>query len=108
MYSSSVFCGEKGTAHHYKERGNELARKTMGKQITTTTVKSAVVEMVDGKVSGRSLEDEVFIGNLTMEQAKKEIDKLHPDLNAQVMEVIPETNRYTMPVEKYMELATKQ
>lgn len=82
-----------------------MARKTMTREITTTTIKSAVMELVDGEPVARGLEDETVVGNLTVKQAEKEIKALYPDMNAQVIEVIPETHKYTMPVKKFMELS---
>jgi len=81
-----------------------LARKTMTREITTTLVKSAQIIMEDGEPKAISLPDESFVGNLSMEQAQRRINKMYE--NATVTEVQADTQTYEMPVRQFMEQAT--
>lgn len=88
---------------HRKEE-KKMARKMMTKEVTKTTVKLAIMEIVDGTPQAKVLPDEVLIGNVSQEKAKKELDK-KIGKPVTVFEVKPETEVYEMEVEKFVQLA---
>lgn len=81
-----------------------MARKTMTKEVTKTTVKLAVMEIVEGVPTAVTLPDETLIGNVSPEKAQKELNKKHGQ-SVTVFSVVPETTVYTMDVEKFIEYA---
>lgn len=80
-------------------------RKVMTKEVTTTTLKVAKMEMVDGSPKATTLEDEVLLGNVSPEKAQKEITKKYGH-GVTVFEVIPETKVYELPVEEFLAIAS--
>jgi hypothetical protein len=80
-------------------------RKMMTKEVTTTKVKVAKIEMVDGLPSAITLPDEVVLGNISTEQATKIMVKKHGQ-GVSVMSVEPNTITYEMPVEDFINLAS--
>ena len=82
-----------------------MARKTMVKEVTHTTLKVARMEVENGSPKAISLPDVTLIGNVNLEKAQrhalKEIGK-----NVTVFEVIPETIKYEMPVEDFIKYAS--
>lgn len=77
----------------------------MTKEITSTTVKVAKIEMVNGLPTAVSLPDEILLGNVSLEKAQKAIDKKYTN-KVSVMEVHPNTQVYEMPVEDFIKHAT--
>lgn len=80
-------------------------RKMMTKEITHTTVKLARIVVVDGQPKSESLEDEILLGNVSLEQAQRTINK-KLGAGVTVFEVQPETKVYEMPVEEFIVLAS--
>lgn len=79
-------------------------RKTMTREVTKTTVKVAKLEMVDGEVKTVVLPDELMMGNIRLERAQREMNKKYAE-PITVLQVIPETTVYEMPLEKFIEYA---
>jgi hypothetical protein len=79
-------------------------RKMMTKEVTSTTVKIAKMEMVDGLPQAITLPNEVMLGNVSVERAQKEVTKKH-GAGVTVFEVLPETTVYEMAVEDFIKLA---
>jgi hypothetical protein len=81
-----------------------MARKTMVKEVTHTTLKVARMEVENGSPKAVSLPDVTLIGNVNLEKAQryalKELGK-----NVTVFEVIPETIKYEMSVEEFIKHA---
>ncbi len=82
-----------------------MARKTMTREVTKTTVKLAKMEVENGLPVAQPLEDEILIGNVSLEKAQKEMHKKHGN-DVTVFAVEPETLTYELPVEKFLEIAT--
>jgi hypothetical protein len=80
-------------------------RKMMSKEVTSTIVKMAKMEMVEGLPQAVTLPNEVMLGNVSVERAQKEATKKH-GAGVTVFEVLPETTVYEMPVEDFIKLAT--
>lgn len=80
-------------------------RKMMTKEVTSTTVKLAKIDMVDGAPQAVTLEDEVLLGNVNEEKAQKVVSKKHGQ-GVSVIEVQPETKVYEMPVSEFIKIAT--
>jgi hypothetical protein len=82
-----------------------MARKMMSREITTTTVKLAKMEVIDGQPQAVSLEDEILVGNITLEKAQKEMKKKHGE-GVTVFTLIPNTQSYEMAVEDFLKFAS--
>jgi hypothetical protein len=82
-----------------------MARKTMTKEVTSTTVKLARMVMVEGAPNAETLPDEILIGNVTLENAQKAVTKKH-GAGVTVFAVEPKTDVYEMPVEEFIKVAT--
>lgn len=80
-------------------------RKFMTKEVTKTTVKIAKMEVVDGLPKATTLEDEILLGNVSLEKAQKVVTKKH-GVGVTVFEVIPSTDIYQLPVEDFLKIAT--
>jgi hypothetical protein len=80
-------------------------RKVMSKEVTSTTVKIAKMEMVGDQPQAKWLPDEVLLGNVNLEKAQKEVTKKHGQ-GVTVFEVTADTKVYEMEVEKFIELAS--
>lgn len=82
-------------------------RKMMSKEVTKTAVKIAKM-IVDGKGMPKAepLQDEVLIGNVSLEKAQKEINKKFPGQAVTVFAVEPSTEVYQMAVEDFIKHAT--
>lgn len=77
----------------------------MTKEVTKTTVKIAKMELVDGSPQAIQMEDEVLLGNVSLEKAQKEVSKKHGN-NVTVFGVEADTVVYEMPVEDFISYAT--
>jgi hypothetical protein len=82
-----------------------MARKMMTKEITSTTVKLAKMEMVDGKPQAVTLPDEILLGNVSLESAQKQISKKH-GAGVTVFEVVADTQVYEMEVAEFIKAAS--
>ena len=81
-------------------------RKMMSKEVTKTTVKIArMVKGENGLPVAELLEDQILIGNVTLEKAQKEVTKSH-GASVTVFGVEPSTEIYEMPVEDFIKHAT--
>lgn len=83
-------------------------RKTVKREITHTKIKLARMVLNDGEVTAELLEPVTLVGNLTVEQAQREINKREEFKfqNAQVIGVEPNTQLYELPLEVFLELGT--
>lgn len=79
-------------------------RKTMTREVTHTTVKLAKMNIVDGRPEVEEMEDLTLIGNVSKEKAQRIATKEYGQ-GVTVFEVIPDTKKYKMAVEKFIELA---
>lgn len=79
-------------------------RKTMQKEITKTTVKLAKMDLQDGQPVAVPLPDETLLGNVSLENAQKQMSKKHQ--GATVFSVEPDTVVYEMSVEDFIKYAT--
>lgn len=77
----------------------------MTKEVTTTTVKVAKMEMVDGLPQAVTLPDEVLLGNVSVEKAQKLVSKIY-ETPVTVFEVNAETQVYEMSVEDFIKVAS--
>lgn len=82
-----------------------MARKMMVREITTTTVKLAKMTVVDGQPQALALNDEIIIGNVTLERAQKEMKKKHGE-GVTVFTLTPNTYTYEMSVEDFIKHAS--
>ena len=80
-------------------------RRMMTREVTKTTIKVAKMEMQDGQPKAVALPDKVVIGNIRLERAQRMVQKDY-DEPVTVLQVIPETTTYEMPVETFIEQAT--
>lgn len=79
-------------------------RKVMTKEVTTTKVKLAKMQMVEGTPSAISMEDEILLGNISIEKAQTLATKKH-GAGVTVFEVVADTKVYEMSVEDFIKLA---
>jgi hypothetical protein len=80
-------------------------RKMMSREITTTTVKIAKMEVVNGLPQAVPMEDEVLLGNVNLEKAQKEIGKKYGQ-GVTVFEVSPDTQTYELAVDDFLKAAS--
>lgn len=80
-------------------------RKTMTKEITITTCKIAVLELVKGQPVVHELGEATFLGEYTETKLRKEASKRQgKDVAVYNIDVITKT--YEMSVEEFMKYAT--
>lgn len=79
--------------------------KTISKKVTNTTVKMATIELVDGEVITTELEPLILIGNVTMKNAQRKVDKEIGN-QVRVLEVETETNVYEMLLNDFIKNST--
>ena len=82
-----------------------MARKYITREITKTTVKVARMEVQDGKPVAVPMEDETIVGNVSVEQAQRQIKKKLGD-GVTVFGVQANTEKYKMAVADFLQLAT--
>ena len=82
-----------------------MAVQTIKRSVTSTRIKSAKIDYVDGKPQSVDLPDEVVIGNVKKEKAQKLIAEKHGD-RAVLMELKTDTHEYEMPVKDFIEVAS--
>lgn len=80
-------------------------RKIMKKEVTTTTVTIAKMEMIGGQPQAITLPDEIILGNVTLEKAQKIVNKKYGQ-PITVFKVSANTQMYEMPVEDFIKVAT--
>jgi hypothetical protein len=77
----------------------------MTKEVTTTTLKLAKMEMVEGTPTAVSLPNEVLLGNVSLEKAQSFATKKH-GAGVTVFEVTADTKTYEMSVEDFIKYAS--
>lgn len=82
-----------------------MARRMMTREVTKTTVKVGKMEIKDGQLVAISLPDETLLGNVNIQKAQRYVDKKY-EKSATVLQVLPETTVYEMPVEEFIKVAT--
>ncbi|HHA4633018.1 TPA: hypothetical protein ACOBJB_002878 [Enterococcus faecium] len=84
-----------------------MVRKLMQRNVTSTKVEFSEVVVQDGAPTIVACEPVVLTGKLSEEKALSAIKRKNPDKNVVVTNVSHETALYTMPVDKFIELADK-
>lgn len=84
-----------------------MSRKLMQRNVTSTKVEFSEVIVQDGAPTIVPCEPAVLTGKLSEEKALSAIKRKNPDKNVVVINVSHETALYTMPVDKFIELADK-
>jgi hypothetical protein len=79
--------------------------KMVTREITSTTIKVADMQIENGQPVAVALPDEVLIGNVTLEKAQKELNKKY-GRTVTVFGLTVNTHSYEMPVETFLEFAT--
>jgi hypothetical protein len=74
------------------------------REVTTTTVKCAILTAVEGEAMVKILPDEILIGNVRTETAQKLLNKKYGS-PITILEIYPETHQYEMPVEEFIKVA---
>ena len=82
-----------------------MARTMLTKEVTTTTVTVAKMEMVEGKPQAISLPEEILLGNVSLEKAQKVLNKKYGQA-VTVFGVSANTEKYEMPVVEFIKVAT--
>lgn len=82
-----------------------MATTNIFREVTTTKIEMAKIDMKDGEVKAVTLPFETVVGNVDKEKATRLMKKKHGDVT--VTAVTPETTRYKMPVLQFMEIAEK-
>lgn len=81
-------------------------KKTMTKEVTTTSIKLGRVKLVDGMPIVEPLNDELMLGNVSLEKAQKAMRKQHGD-DVTVFGVEANTQKYKMSVEDFIRIAKR-
>jgi hypothetical protein len=79
--------------------------KMVTREITSTTIKVADMQIENGQPVAVALPDEILIGNVTLEKAQKELNKKY-GRTVTVFGLTVNTHSYEMPVETFLENAT--
>lgn len=82
-------------------------RSKLTKEVTMTEVKVATLENAEGVLSIKELPDEVLVGNVSMENAQKLLNKKHGKV-VTIVGLKAQTDVYEMPVEEFIKVATKK
>lgn len=83
-----------------------MSRKMMTKEVTSTTVQIAKMELENGQPVAVPMEPVVLIGNRTLESAQTEVKKMFKGENVTVFNVQPETVTYEMEVSEFIKVAS--
>jgi hypothetical protein len=81
------------------------SRKMMQREVTTTFVSVAMIEVVDGTPKMVTLPDEEFVGNVSLEHAQRQLNKKFGQ-PVTILELIADTKTYEMPLEDFIKRAT--
>lgn len=79
-------------------------RKMMSKEVTSTTIKVAKIEVVNGTPKAVNLPDEVIIGNVSIDHAQRILNKKFGE-PVTILELFAETKIYEMAVEDFIRVA---
>lgn len=82
-----------------------IGRRMIEREVTFTTVKVSKMVIEDGRPKAITLPNEVIIGNATMEQAQRIVNKRYGE-PVTVFECQAQTQTYEMPVEEFIKTAT--
>ena len=82
-----------------------MAVKTIQREVTSTIVKFARLSVVEGVAQVENTE-KIFIGNVDQEKALKLLTK-EMGSGVTVLSVEVDTQKYEMPVEDFIHMATK-
>lgn len=80
-------------------------RKMMTKEVTSTIVKVAKIDMVEGQPKAVELEPIILLGNIDLEKAQKVVAKQH-GAGVTVLSVEADTKVYQAPVTEFLKIAT--
>jgi hypothetical protein len=80
-------------------------RKNLTKEVTSTTLSIAKMELVEGQPQAVTLPEEVLIGNVSMEKAQKEMNKKYGQ-PITIFKLEANTQTYEMPVEEFIKVAS--
>jgi hypothetical protein len=80
-------------------------QKMVTREITSTTIKVADMQIENGQPVAVALPDEILIGNVTLEKAQKELNKKYGRA-VTVFGLTVNTHSYELPVETFLEFAT--
>jgi hypothetical protein len=81
-----------------------MARKMMQREVTTTFVKVAMIKVVDGEPKMETLPEEELVGNVSMEQAQRTLNKKFGQ-PVTILELFADTKVYQMPVDEFIKHA---
>ena len=81
------------------------SRKMMQREVTTTFVKVAMIEIVDGEPKLVELPEEELVGNVSLEFAQRKLNKKYGQ-PVTIIELFADTKVYEMPLEDFIKHAT--
>lgn len=81
------------------------SRKMMQREVTTTYVRVAKIEVVEGEPKLVQLPEEEFVGNVSMEHAQRQLNKKYGQ-PVTILELTADTKVYEMPLEDFIKHAT--
>jgi hypothetical protein len=81
-----------------------VSRKMMQREVTTTFVKVAMIEVVDGEPKMKELPEEELVGNVSMEFAQRKLNKKYGQ-PVTIIELFADTKVYEMPLEDFIQHA---
>lgn len=88
-----------------RKEGISKMRKQMTKEVTSTVIKLATIEVSDGVPMAVELPPEILLGSVTPDKAQKILSKqLGKDVT--VLSAEPKTEVYVMDVEEFIQLAS--
>lgn len=82
-----------------------MTQKHITREITRTTIESVKVEIVEGNPTFKEQKQFEVIGNISMDKATKLAKKQYGDVT--VTKLTPNTKKYAMPLDQFLELATE-
>jgi hypothetical protein len=80
-------------------------RKMMSREVTSTVISLAMIEVVDGEPKMVQLPEEVIIGNVSMEFAQRLLNKKYGQ-PVTILEIVTDTQVYEMAVEDFIKHAS--
>lgn len=79
-------------------------RKMMQREVTTTFVKVAKIDVVNGEPKTVILPEVELVGNVSMEQVQRTLNKQYGQ-PVTILELIPDTKVYEMALEDFIRYA---
>ena len=80
------------------------SRKMMQREVTTTFVRLAMINVIDGEPKMTELPEEELVGNVSMEFAQRKLNKKYGQ-PVTIIELVADTKVYEMPLEDFIRLA---